>query len=100
MGMMVDGSKDGDHNKESQRRSCDARLLGKGGAYAIITKAHCPNSGADAVRGTRCWWASLHTPLNEPRAHRRWVWAASDLLIGRWSKAEYELPARGEERAC
>ena len=38
-----------DHDEENQRRSCDARLLGKGGAvgaYAIIIKAHCPNSGS------------------------------------------------------
>jgi hypothetical protein len=60
MDMVVDGSKDGDHDKESQRRSCDARLLGKGGAYAIITKPIARILELMQMRGTRCWWASLH----------------------------------------
>jgi len=57
----VDGSKDGDHDKESQRRSCDARLLGKGGAYAIITKpiARILKLMQCVARGVG--WASLHT---------------------------------------
>ena len=32
------------------------------------------------------------TPPNEPRAHRRWVWAASDLLIGRGARQRTNCP--------
>jgi hypothetical protein len=32
------------------------------------------------------------TPPNEPRAHRRWVWAASDLLIGRAARQSTNCP--------
>jgi hypothetical protein len=32
------------------------------------------------------------TPPNEPRAHRRCVWAASDLLIGRGARQSTNCP--------
>jgi len=87
----MDGSQGGDHDKESQRRSCDARLLGKGGAYAIITKpiARILELLQCVARGVG---GQASAPPNESRAHRRWVWAASDLLIGRGARQSTNCP--------
>lgn len=52
-----DGCKGGDYY---ERESVGRRVMPDYWARAPPS-IHCPNSGADAVRGTRCWWASLHT---------------------------------------
>jgi hypothetical protein len=65
----------------------------KGGSIRHNNQAHCPNSGADAMRGTRCWWASLHT---SGRRENRRLSASSQMHVGQ----QYSVLVRRQNRSA